>query len=141
MRMSRAICPVRSGRFRRADHSGPRLILQAGERHTDSRAAALAILDQKVTAVIFHDFLDDSEPQTGPFFARRYIRLRQSVLQLPRQAGAVVLDRNLDLPVICLPQQHPDLPCLLARRAVLGQRIGRVLQQIGQGLADLAPVA
>src|SRR5215472_14942050 len=68
----------------------------AGKNQRDPSSARFPILQQQFPLVIFHDLLDDSEPQAGALRAGRHVRLGQALAVLARQAFSVVLDRDRD---------------------------------------------
>src|SRR5260370_31261327 len=64
------------------------------EYQTDARAATLAVVQRKITAVIFHDLLDDRETEAGALAAGRHVRLGCALPPLLPEAVAAVLDNN-----------------------------------------------
>src|SRR5476651_2216228 len=78
------------------------LLRVAPEYQTDARTATLAVLEQQRAAMVFHDLLDDREPQPGALAACRHIRLGQAVAAFPRQALAIVLDDDTDARALVL---------------------------------------
>src|SRR5580658_1770965 len=64
--------------------------LAAIEHQQDARAAAVAVLEQQLAAMVFHDLLDDGKPKAGALGARRHIGLDQPLASFVRQASAVV---------------------------------------------------
>src|SRR5580700_12191114 len=66
----------------------------AGLRHEDQAhpsADRLGIFQKQLALVIFHDLLDDGEPQAGTLGSRRDVGLGQSLAAALRQAFAIVL--------------------------------------------------
>src|SRR5260370_10292977 len=113
------------------------------EYQTDARTATLAVVQRKITAVIFHDLLDDRETETGALAASRHVGLGEALAPLLRQTLAVVLDDNAYNAVL-VAQRDRDL-AWRQPRASCGfpalDRLGRILENICQHLRDLAAVA
>src|ERR1700722_13203715 len=113
------------------------------EYQTDARAATLAVVQHEITAVIFHDLLDDGEAEACALAAGRHIRLGEALAPLFRQTFAIFLDDNAHGGVV-VAQGERDFPW---RERVAGSRfpaldrLGRVLEDVGQHLRDLATVA
>src|SRR6185312_5386240 len=82
--------------------------LDAMEDEHDARAAAFAVLERKLAAVILHDLLDDGEAEPGTLGARRHVRLGEPLAPLARQAAAAILDDERGLPGR-LGDAHGDL--------------------------------
>src|ERR1700732_2641556 len=78
------------------------------EDQHDAGAAAVAVIEDQLAAVIFHDLLDDGETEPGALGARRHIGLGQALAPFGRQAAAIVLDDERDLPVRIV-EPHGDL--------------------------------
>ena len=94
--------------------------------------------------MIFHDFLNDRQPQTGAIAAGGHIRFGVLIALLRRETGAVILDLDDDPALVGLGDADDDTTRRRlrgGRRLAAQDRIDRVLQQVGQGLAELAPVA
>src|SRR3990167_1133971 len=113
------------------------------EYQTDGGAATLSVLQRKITTVIFHYLLDDSQAQPRPFAAGRHVRLGQALSSFLRQTLAVVLDDNTHRRAVVLQGQRN-----LASRQRSGRRspppldrLGRILQDVGQDLTYLAAIA
>src|SRR5215469_15706653 len=66
------------------------------EQQRHARAAAGAIVEAQLAAVVFHDLLDDRQTETRAAAARGDVPLGQPIALLVRQADAVVFDRNGD---------------------------------------------
>src|SRR5258708_15091831 len=100
------------------------------EREGNARAAAGAILEHQRAAMIFHDFFDNRQSQSGTFGARCHIRLGEPLAVLQRQALAIVLDDD-QRTVLGLDHAHGDAPmrpCRTRRRVAALDRFGGVLQ-------------
>src|SRR5882672_2476535 len=113
------------------------------EYQTDARAATLAVVEHEITAVIFHDLFDDREAKTGALAAGCHVRLGEALAPLFRQALAVVFDNDAHGGIV-VAQGERDLPWrqrLPGSRFPALDRLGRVLEDVGQDLRDLAAVA
>src|SRR5579883_1287643 len=119
------------------------LLRVAPEYQTDASPATLAVIERQQSAMVLHDFFYDRETEAGALAARRHVGLGQALTALDRQTLAVVLDDDAHSGAL-VPQAQRNL----ARRqgsACLGlapfDRLGAVLQDIGQHLAHLAAIA
>src|SRR5215475_4836543 len=115
----------------------------ASEYQTDARAATLAVVERERPAVVFHDLLDDREPQTRAFAPRGHVGLGEPLAVLHRQALAIVLNENAHIGPVIAQAEH-DLALrqrLACRRLPPFDGFGRVLQDVGQHLRNLAAVA
>src|ERR1700730_10900180 len=113
------------------------------EYQTDARTATLAVIKPAITAVIFHDLLDDREAEAGALAAGRHVRLGEPLAPLLRQAFAVVLDDNAHGGIV-VAQGERDFSRwqrLAWQSFPALDRLGRVLEDVGQHLRDLAAVA
>src|SRR5260370_37973740 len=109
------------------------------EYQTDARAATLAVVQRKITAVIFHDLLDDRETEAGALAAGRHVRLGEALAPLLRQAFAIVLDDKAHGGV-AVAQGERDLSRwqrLAGANFPALDRLGRILEDDGQHLRDL----
>src|SRR5271168_4743432 len=79
------------------------------EDQTYPGATAFAVFQHQLTAMVFHDFLDDGKAQSGALGPRGDIGLGQAVAHLLRQTATIILDR--DGPAsLALEQLHRYLP-------------------------------
>src|SRR5215813_11042432 len=78
----------------------------ASEYQTDARAATLAVVERERPAVVFHDLLDDREPQTRAFAARGHVGLGEPLAVLGWQALAIVLDENAHVGPVVAQAEH-----------------------------------
>src|SRR5665213_1888440 len=116
---------------------------EALEAQGDARAAAAAILERQLPTMVLHDLLHDRQAQAGTAGARRDVRLGQAVALLLRQAAAIVLDGQIDA-LRVLGDSHADFARRRARAPggdARRDRLGCVLENIDQRLADLARIA
>src|ERR1700685_4677802 len=89
-RISSAIACRFHCRFDRLESGGQSQIgLSEDEAHP--RAAALAVLEDQLAGMFFHDLLDDREAEAGALGAGRDIGLGQAVAAIVGQAAAVIL--------------------------------------------------
>src|SRR5690242_20186034 len=92
--------------------------------------------------MIFHDLLDDSEAQAGALRARCHIWLGQPLAAVPRQALAVVFDRDGDETLRL--DGDDNLPGRAAD-AALGDppldRLDRILDDVDERLGNQPRVA
>src|SRR5690242_9178920 len=123
-------------RMRRSRRDFPRV---PSEYQTDARPATLAVVQEKLAAVVFHDLLDDGETEPCPFAASRHIGLGQAIASCLGEALAIVLDHDANgRPVIFERQRNLSRrQRLLATRLASLDRLGRVLQDVCEHLADL----
>src|SRR5579883_1972034 len=94
---TRMSCAMRALPFDALGFAGigdARIAAQEQQRH--ACAAAAAIFEAQLAAMVFHDLLDDRQTETGAAGARGDVWLSQAIALLMRQADAVVLDRNGD---------------------------------------------
>ena len=87
--------------------------------------------------MVFHDLLDDRQPQPGALLTGRDVGLGQFGQQVGRVARAVIVDGQHRCARVGLLQRHADQAVAHAaiddRRL---QRLGRVLDQVDQRLGD-----
>ena len=76
-----------------------------------------------LTIMIFHDFPDDSESETGPLLSGGHVRFGQSMPINDRQATAIIA--NHDQGVI-LVHRYADLYCTGGRIILLPARLYRI---------------
>src|SRR5579883_2830653 len=112
------------------------------KNQADPRPDRLAVLENQLPLVIFHDLFDDGETQARPLGARRHIGLGQTLAALLRQTLAVVLDDDGGL-LPRLDQRHAQ-----ERRGVRPlfgdsrlDRLDAVLDDIDDRLADKPRIA
>src|SRR5579875_1555479 len=111
----------------------------ACELQGHARAAAVAVLETQLAAVVLHDLLDDRQTEAGAAGARRHVGLGEPVALLMRQPDAIVLDHDANG---ALGIGHADADAAWRRAgAARLDRLGGVLQDVDQRLADLATVA
>src|SRR5215470_5867044 len=68
----------------------------APEYQTDARTATLAVVQGQQPPMVFHDLLDDGEPQARALAARRHVGFGEAFATGLGQALAIVLDDNAD---------------------------------------------
>src|SRR5262249_59686266 len=56
------------------------------------------VVQYQIAVMVFHDLLDDGEPEACPLGAGGDIRLAQPLALLRRQPAAIVVDRDDDAP-------------------------------------------
>ena len=93
--------------------------------------------------MVFHDLLDDREAEPSSLAAGRHIGLGQPLAPFLRQSPAIVFNDDPQAPAVLLQGQR-----YLARGQRLAgllipalDRLGGILQDVGQYLRDLAAVA
>src|SRR6185312_1323720 len=90
-------------------------------------------------AVLLDDAADDREPKPGALLARGHVRLEQTAAVFLRQADAVVDDVDDDVAAVARGDD-PDRTLAELGRRHGGDRLARVLDDVGQRLRDQPPV-
>ena len=109
------------------------------EHELDPCPAAGVILEAELAGVVFHDLLHDRKSEAGALRAGRHIGFGQALALGLRQAAAIIRD---DDRLAVLDQRQRDVDPARRRigRVASGDGVDRVLEQIGQRLADLPRV-
>src|SRR5262249_55620808 len=122
---------VLAGGFRRKAKSHPGSAL--------ARDFLRSVSELNAAAMLFQDAADNREPEAGPLFAGRDIRLKQATAVLFRQPYSVV--QYVDHDIVALPAgRYTDTPAakLVGRNG--SNRLGRVFDDVRQGLRDQASI-
>src|SRR6476646_11725907 len=114
----------------------------AGRREADAhQRAALAriflggVAQLDLPAMLLDDAADDRQAEPGALFARGDVGLQQPAALFLRQADAVVDHVDDDVDALARGKDA-DRPFAELCRRYRGDRFGRVLDDVGQGLRD-----
>ena len=111
-----------------------------GEAQPHPGAALAGLLLRRIAqldpaAVLFEDAADDGEAEAGALLAGRHVGLEQPVAVFLRQADAVVDHVDDDI-VAVARRDHPDAAAAALGGGHGGDRLGGVLDDVGERLRD-----